>query len=113
MSDQISTILKRSRAGDDEKKPDTVFRTLLDSSLPPEELSLTRLQHEAISVTGAGIETTMRALSLACFHIIANPRIHQRLQEELRAAIPDVSDHPSWDVLSQQPYLSACIEEGK
>lgn len=81
-------------------------------SLPPEEVSLTRLQHEAISVTGAGIETTMRALSLACFHIIANPPVHQRLREELYAAIPDNFNHLTWDALSQLPYLSAYIEEG-
>ena len=112
MSDQISTILQRKEVDYTEKQPDTVFRTLLESSLPPEEVSLTRLQHEAISVTGAGIETTMRALSLACFHIIANPPVHQRLREELHAAVPDVSNHLSWDLLSQLPYLSACIEEG-
>ena len=113
MSDQVSTILQKPKVDDTEKQPDTVFRTLLESSLPPEEVSQTRLQHEAISLTAAGIETTMRALSLACFHIIANPPVHQRLREELYAAIPDVSNHPSWDTLSQLPYLSACIEEGK
>ena len=110
MSNQISSILKGKNK--DEKQHNTVFSALLDSDLPPSELSQTRLEHEAISVTGAGIETTMRALSVASFHIIANPPIFERLREELVNWIPDPSNPPSWDELNQAPYLSACIEEG-
>ena len=113
MKEQIIDIkrgLKKPR--DAEKSHDTVFNALLESSLPPEELSVMRLQHEAISVTGAGIETTMRALSLASFHIIANPPVFRRLREELITAIPDPENPPSWDELGKLPYLSACIDEG-
>lgn len=112
MTDQIVDIKQGAEARDTEKTHDTVFSALLESSLPPEELSLKRLQHEAISVTGAGIETTMRALSLASFHIIANPPVFQRLRKELITAIPDPENPPTWDELGRLPYLSACIEEG-
>ena len=54
----------------------------------------------------------MRTLSLASFHIIDNPPVLQRLRQELRTAIPDLEDPPSWDELGRLPYLSACIEEG-
>ncbi|KAL8912792.1 MAG: hypothetical protein Q9171_002250 [Xanthocarpia ochracea] len=111
MTQQIVNIKKGAKAQDTEKSHNTVFSAILESSLPPEELSVTRLQHEAISVTGAGIETTMRALSLASFHIIANPPVFQRLREELINAIPDPENPPSWDELGRLPYLSACIEE--
>ena len=110
MDEQISTILEGKTS--EGKQHDTVFKALLESDLPSSELSQTRLQHEAISVTGAGIETTMRALSVASFHIIANPQIFRSLREELSNAIPDPSSPPSWDELGQLPYLSACIEEG-
>ena len=112
MTDQIVDIKRGANSGAMEKPHDTVFTALLESSLPPEELSVTRLQHEAISVTGAGIETTMRALSLASFHIIANPPVFQRLRNELIAAIPNPENPPSWDELGKLPYLGACIEEG-
>ena len=112
MKYQIEDIKRGAKAQDTEKSHETVFSALLESSLPIEELSVTRLQHEAISVTGAGIETTMRALSLASFHIIANPPVFQRLREELISAIPNPENLPSWDELGTLPYLSACIEEG-
>lgn len=110
MDEQIATILegKTPRV----KQHDTVFKALLESDLPSSELSQIRLQHEAISVTGAGIETTMRALSVASFHIIANPQIFRSLREELSNAMPDPSSPTSWDELGKLPYLSACIEEG-
>ena len=112
MKEQIIAIKQGLKTRDIEKSHDTVFSALLESSLPQEELSVTRLQHEAISVTGAGIETTMRALSVASFHIIANPPVLQRLQEELTTAILDPENPPSLDDLGKLPYLSACIEEG-
>lgn len=113
MKDQIIDLKRGLKTRDADQSHDTVFSALLESSLPPEELSVIRLQHEAISVTGAGIETTMRALSVASFHIIANPPVFRRLREELTTAIPDPENPPSWDELGKLPYLSACIDEGK
>lgn len=112
MSEQITAILIDRKYAKAEKSGATVFATLLDSGLPAEELSLTRLQHEAISLIGAGIETTKRALSVGSFHILENPAILARLREELVAAIPDPENPPALEVYEKLPYLSACIEEG-
>ena len=90
-----------------------MFGALLDSKLPPSELTLTRLQHEAISVIGAGLETTRWALSVACFHLLDNKDILSRLKEELSAAIPDPGSMPTLSELQRLPWLSACIEESK
>lgn len=68
MEDQIAEILRCPNAGEEMVSQDTVFSAILQSDLPPEEVSLVLLQHEAISVVGAGIETTLRALSVAGFH---------------------------------------------
>ena len=90
----------------------TLFNTLLQLNLPPEELSETRLQQEAVGVVGAGLETTRWALSVASFYTLNNPQVLARLQEELTAAIPKISHPPSLRDLQKLPYLSACIEEG-
>ena len=112
MDNQISAILNNSKVANTEKSGNTVFAALLDSNLPPEELSQTRLQHEAIGLIGAGVETTKRALTVASFHILNNPAILTRLREELIAAIPVPENPPPLDVYEKLPYLGACIEEG-
>lgn len=89
-----------------------MFAVILESELPPSEKTVARLQQEGINVIGAGFETTTRTLSLCTFHVLANPPIRERLQAELRKAIPDPTNPPHWDTLAQLPYLSACIEEG-
>ncbi|KAE8370766.1 cytochrome P450 [Aspergillus caelatus] len=110
MADQVADILskKEKRNGSEQMN---VFNALLDSDLPPEELTLTRLQQEAITVIGAGFDTTRYALSVAGFHIINTPSIYQRLREELKSAIPDPNNMPSLTDLEQLPYLTACIQE--
>ncbi|KAK1143049.1 hypothetical protein N8T08_007113 [Aspergillus melleus] len=109
MEYQITEVLADRKAG---KKPErTVFHALLESDLPPEDLSSMRLQHEAISVVGAGIETTKWALSVGGFHIINNPRLYRRLREELESAIPDPKNIPPLKELERLPYLTACIQE--
>lgn len=111
MTNQIRILLNKPTVEKAQSK--TIFGTLLESDLPPSEKTISRLQQEAISVTGAGIETTMRALSVCTFHILANPPVLERLQAELVEAIPDPRNPPNWDALCQLPYLSACIEEGR
>lgn len=94
MRDQISAILNKQKVATDDNVAKIVFATLLDSSLPAEELSLTRLQHEAINLIGAGVELTKRALSVGSFHILDNPAILARFREELISAIPDPQTPP-------------------
>jgi cytochrome P450 len=89
-----------------------VFAVLLNSKLPPSELSKERLQHEAVSIIGAGFDTTRQMLTMIAFHIIHNPHVYQRLRTELAEAIPDPTKMLSWAQLQQLPYLTACIEEG-
>ncbi|KAF6815012.1 cytochrome P450 [Colletotrichum plurivorum] len=109
MTNQIRNLLNKPQEEKAESK--TIFGVILESDLPTSEKTVGRLQQEAISVTGAGIETTMRALSLCTFHILNNPPVLERLQAELIDSIPDPRNPPNWDALSQLPYLSACINE--
>ncbi|KAJ3941027.1 uncharacterized protein N0V96_008903 [Colletotrichum fioriniae] len=92
MTNQIRILL--NKPAEEKGQSKTIFGVILESDLPASEKTVGRLQQEAISVTGAGIETTMRALSLCTFHVLANPLVLEKLQAELKEAI-----------------LSACINE--
>ncbi|RYP09745.1 hypothetical protein DL764_001080 [Monosporascus ibericus] len=112
---QFHNILKVISGENDANKSvrhRTVFHELLQSNLPPEELSVERLKHEAASITGAGIDTTKTTLALSTFHILANPHVLERLREELKDGIPDVNaPAPSVPELERLPYLNAIVQE--
>lgn len=115
MQEIESQIVKLINSEDEAHKIVThksVLSSLLASDLPPEELSVTRLRHEAESLMGAGIETTKSALSLASFHLLDNQDILRRLRGELMDAIPDPANPPSLSELERLPYLTAVIQEG-
>lgn len=120
-NDEMETQILRAKSvhesGDKPDRPDklvateSLFTALLESDLPPSELSLKRLQHEAISVIGAGIETTMYTLSTCSYHLLANPDILAKLKAELLAAIPDAEQIPRLEALTQLPYLNNVVNE--
>ena len=112
MESQIRRLLSSDGKKANSISQETVFSNILDSKLPPHEISRQRLQNEAVSVVGAGLETTRWALTVQSYYILANPSIHQRLRQELTDAIPDPKCIPEWVELQKLPYLSACIEEG-
>ena len=111
MRRQIVSILDNQHSYMKESKSQTVFRALLESNLPPQELSPLRLQNEATTIIGAGVETTRWALTVGSFHIINNPEILGKLRAELEAAIPDPQSMPSLERLEKLPYLDACVQE--
>lgn len=99
--------------GKDNESQGTIFDGILRSSLPPQELSLERLKDEAVSIVGAGIASAEWTSTLACFHIINDHQVLERLRRELKGAIPDPRDLPSLTVLERLPYLMACVEESR
>ncbi|KAJ6164164.1 cytochrome P450 [Penicillium chermesinum] len=89
----------------------TVFHEILHSNLDPIELLPDRLKHDGASIVGAGVDTTKTTLSVACYHILANPDIHARLREELEAAMPVPAAPLSLTELECLPYLTAVTKE--
>ncbi|OTB08292.1 hypothetical protein M426DRAFT_52547 [Hypoxylon sp. CI-4A] len=89
----------------------SLFTALLESDLPPAELETERLQHEAIAVIGAGLETTTYTLSVCSYHLLSNPNVLSRLKTELITAIPDPEVIPDLDTLMQLPYLTCVVNE--
>jgi len=54
---------------------------------------------------GAGTDTTANTLVVGTWNILSEPRILQRLKDELRQAMPDKNDTPDWATLENLPYL--------
>lgn len=114
---EIKTQIKKIMNGENDANKNvsqrTVFHEMLNSRLPPHELVLERLHHEAASILGGGIDTTKTALTVASFFVLDNPEVHRRLRQELTAAIPDLSSKPlKLSELEALPYLNAVVQEG-
>ncbi|KIW01289.1 uncharacterized protein PV09_07329 [Verruconis gallopava] len=98
------------------KVPDreTVFYGMLRQDVPPEELSSKRMRDEAQTIVGAGLTTTAWSLTTACYYIIENPGIQEKLHQELIEAIPDIfaADAFDYSKLEKLSYLRGCVKEG-
>lgn len=91
----------------------TIFHELINSDIPPQERSISRLTDEGITLIGAGTVTTAHVLSTTAYHVLASPSILSTLQKELEDAIPDTSKPlPPLVKLEHLPYLTAVIKEG-
>ena len=89
-----------------------VLHDLLASDLPDEEKRFDRLWQDASIILAAGVETTANTLTVILFHLATIPEYNMRLKDELRAAIPDVSQQATLHDLERLPFLSAIVSEG-
>lgn len=89
----------------------TIFATLLDSDLPPQDKSVARLVADAQNLHGAGSITTSTCLGQATYYIISDNQVFDKLISELVRVMPDASTTPSLTELEQLPYLSAVVLE--
>lgn len=91
----------------------TLFRHLVNSDLPPSELTDERLSKEAQVLLGAGTVSTARTLDFICYYILSNPAIRKRLEAELRDVMDGYPEKkPTWSQLEKLPYMQALIKEG-
>lgn len=99
--------------GDEKVKHETVFGEILQSNLPPEELTPSRLHDEAVIIVTAGITPVKMTMCVACFHVLDNPSVYGRLYQELLTAFPNSTMQPTLPELEKLPYLTAVIQECK
>ncbi|KAH7316957.1 cytochrome P450 [Stachybotrys elegans] len=93
--------------------PKTIYPSILaNPDVPESEKELRRLEDDAIFLLMAGTDAPGQVLAITAFHVLNNPRVLQRLREELSSAIPDPSTLPDLVDLERLPYLSAVIKEG-
>lgn len=45
------------------------------------------------------------------YYISINPRVQEKLREEVYNALPDKTSSITFDILNKIPYLKACIKE--
>ena len=110
---QIKDILSGQNAKSMDTSHPTIFHDILASNLPSHELSLARLTDEAISLNGAGMETTKWTLTVGVFHILDQHAVQARLKAELAEAMPDPSTIIPWVELEKLPYLSGVVAESE
>ncbi|KAI0532240.1 cytochrome P450 [Xylaria digitata] len=93
---------------------ETMFSSLLESDLPPDEKSITRPTDEAAAMLVAGSETVSWALTVITYHLLSQPEKLERLAAECRSLLLDPSSErlPGWSNLEQLSYLRAVILEG-
>lgn len=94
------------------KEGRTIFGSLLESDLPPNEKSVQRLTDEATSLFAAGTETISWALAVITYHILSKPELLEKLTAEVTQVVDSSGELPSWAALEQLPYLSGVIYEG-
>lgn len=87
-----------------EERPE-LFHIINESALPPSEKTLKRIAQEGFALIAAGGETTARILTIATFHILANPPVLTRLQNELKVSMVDPMELPNLGVLRELPWL--------
>lgn len=99
------------KAGWKNKRP-TVLKTLLESELEGREKDSQRLTDDATALIGGGTETVSWALTVITYHLLSNCELMSKLTDELRQAVKNPQQLPSWTTLEKMPYLSGVIQEG-
>ena len=97
---------KEARGG----KP-SIFQTVLDSDLPDQDKTASRLMQDAQTLVSGGSVTTTAALSIATYYILSDKHILKTLTDELAEAIPEPTHPLSLTELEQLKYLTAIILE--
>ena len=86
-------------------------RDLLKSNLPPSEKTVFRLTGEARGLIGTGSETTAWALSVLTVRLLENPKILNKVEEELKLIVADPIHLPKWSELEKLVHFGAVITE--
>lgn len=106
MRQQAIRSIKQREAG---MKPShgrhDIYDAILSSNLPKSEKNSRRLEQEAFNVLTASGETTGRNMTVALYHLLANPVHLERLREELRTVMPQADDDVPLNRLEELPWL--------
>ncbi|TKA81734.1 hypothetical protein B0A55_01115 [Friedmanniomyces simplex] len=100
------------KANDRKGSGRSLFYELRDSSLPPHEKTVSRLQDEATLLVMAGTESPAKTLTIASFYMLSLPEVTRKLRGELAEARKQASgSKTSLNSLLVLPYLGAIIHE--
>ena len=68
-------------------------------------LNAAQLAEEVIMLLAAGNDTSSDAIIVGIYQVLRNPSICQKLNEELLAAFPDLSEEITYEKTKRLPYL--------
>ena len=97
--------LKTQEVTNNSTKPRTLFHAIDNSNLPPHEKTPLRLTQEGLTVLFAGGETGSRLLSHTVYHLLANPKVLEKVKKEVLEAAGDSKELPDVKVLEGLPWL--------
>ena len=80
--------------------------------LPDSQKTVRRLQHEVETFVIAGTETAAHTLACITFHVLDNPPVLYRLQQEFKDFSDSSSGPARLKELEQLPYLTSVLLEG-
>ncbi|KAJ5549251.1 cytochrome P450 [Penicillium frequentans] len=91
----------------------TMFKNMMSAAeKKSRELTKDHLISEAIVMFVAGTDTTAAALAVTLHHLLQQPDIYRKLQDEVRTVIPTLDSRPTVPELDALPFLNACVKEG-
>ena len=106
LRDQVTAVKSDLAKGRKATGQKNVFYDMLTNDhVRPEEKTTDHLVLEAVTVISAGMITTAQVLSVITYHLLRNPRMKQRLQQELASSMVLNDRRPSWQTLEKLPYL--------
>lgn len=107
------SIITNCEPSDNLKTYPTVCHEIYHSDeLPDSEKTIRRLQHEVQVFVIAGTETSAHALACITFHVLDNPHVLFRLQEELKGLRDSSAGQAKLRDMEQLPYLTSVLLEG-
>mgnify|MGYP005988520547 CR=1 FL=1 len=110
--DDIRKDIEKANAGLSEGGQ-SLFHHFLANETQESERSSARLQAECLLFLVAGTFSSAHTLALIAYSVIANPKIYERLSQELEGPMATYPEHvPRWANLEKIPYLQGCIKEG-
>jgi len=91
----------------------TMFGSMVSSAAKSSrELHKNHLIEEGIVMFVAGTDTTAANLAITVHHLLQQPELYRRLQDEVLTVMPAPDSRPTAEELDSLPFLSACIREG-
>ena len=106
LRDQVMAIKTDLERGQKPTRQKSLFYDMITNpQVRPEEKTTDHLVSEAVTVIFAGMNTTAHILSIIIYHLLQDPSILHRLQEELANVMSHNDDRSPWQTIEKLPYV--------
>ena len=91
----------------------TMFGNMISAAAKASiDIAKDHLIEEGIVMFVAGTDTTATSLTFTFHHLLQQPQVYRKLQEEIRTITPTLDSRPTVEELDNLPFLNACVREG-